>query len=124
MARLDPHSYADDTQPRVVSLSWNARVSFDRRVLDAEATLTLAAPGRGPLDLDTRDLTVRGVRDDQGREVPFVLAAADPILGAKLTLTLAEGTRAVTLSYSTSPEASVSTRTASMRYMRAALNTE
>ncbi|MEZ4391523.1 MAG: M1 family metallopeptidase [Polyangiales bacterium] len=106
MARLDPHSYADDTQPRVVSLSWDARVSFDRRVLDAEATLTLDAPGRGPLDLDTRDLTVRGARDDQGREVPFALAPADPILGAKLTLSLAEGTRAVTLSYSTSPEAS------------------
>lgn len=106
MARLDPHSYADDTQPRVVSLSWDARVSFDRRVLDADATLTLAAPGHGPLDLDTRDLAVRGARDDQGREVPFTLAEADPILGAKLTLSLAEGTRAVTLSYSTSPEAS------------------
>jgi len=42
MARLDPHSYADDTQPKVVSLDWEARVDFPSRTLEAAATLTLA----------------------------------------------------------------------------------
>lgn len=106
MARLDPHSFADDTQPRVTSLSWSARVSFSRRVLDAEATLTLDAPGAGPLDLDTRELSIQRVWDESGREVPFALGEADAILGARLRLTLAAGTRSVTISYRTSPEAS------------------
>ena len=96
MARLDPHSFADDAHPHVRSLHWDARVDFARRVLDAEVTLTLDGPSEGPLHLDTRDLELLSARDDQGRAVPFALDPRDPVLGARLALTLAPGTRAVT----------------------------
>jgi aminopeptidase N len=106
MARLDPHSYADETHPRVASLAWEARVDFASRTLDAAATLELAVPASGPLDLDTRDLVITAVTDDRGRAVPFTLHAAEPILGARLALVLGEGTRAVTVRYRTAPDAS------------------
>ena len=107
MARLDPHSYADDAQPRVTSLDWEARVDFASRTLEATVTLHLAevTPG-GALDLDSRGLAIAGVVDDRGRAVPFVLHDEEPVLGQRLALQLEAGVRAVRVSYRTSPDAS------------------
>ena len=106
MARLDPHSYADETHPRVASLAWDARVDFASKTLDCAATLELTSPAGGPLDLDTRDLAIASVTDDQGRAVPFTLHPAEPIFGARLALALHDGTRSVTVRYTTAPDAS------------------
>lgn len=104
--RIDPHSYTDDAHPKVTALTWNARVDFPSSTLDADATLHLDAPASGPLDLDTRALVITAVTDDQGRPVPFVVHPVDAILGARLSLSLADGTRAVTVRYRTAAEAS------------------
>lgn len=104
--RIDPHSYTDDRHAHVRSLAWEARVDFGSRTLHAAATLHLDAPSAGPLDLDTRALDVAAVTDDRGREVAFVLHPAEAILGARLSLVLAEGTRAVTVRYRTAADAS------------------
>lgn len=74
MARLDPHSYNDSTQPETETLDWKARVDFRTRRLHAEATLTLKEASTGPLDLDTRDLDIRAVVDAQGRPLPYILS--------------------------------------------------
>jgi aminopeptidase N len=104
--RRDPHSYADDAQPRVTALDWTADVDFATRTLTCTATLQLAAPaGGGPLDLDTRDLTIEAVEVD-ARAIAWDLAAPEPILGARLRLELPNGARAVTLRYRTAPTAS------------------
>ena len=110
MARRDPHSYADDAQAQTAHLDWAATVDFATQTLAATATLTFRAPAAGPLDLDTRDLTITAVVDQDQRPVPFALAAPDPILGARLTLTLPPATRAVTLTYRTAPTASENLR--------------
>ena len=89
MARLDPHSYNDDTQVETESLSLIARVDFATKTLHAEATLTFRAPGGGALDLDTRDLAIDAVADQDGRALAFVLHPAEPILGARLAIALA-----------------------------------
>jgi leukotriene-A4 hydrolase len=106
MARLDPHSYNDDSQVETESLALAARVDFDTRTLHAEAELAFRAPGGGTLDLDTRDLAIEAVVDQDRRPLPFVLHPAEPILGARLELTLPPGTRAVRIRYRTSPDAS------------------
>jgi aminopeptidase N len=107
LPRLDPHSYADSSQPAVVALGWRAHVDFAARILDCEARLELAAPAaEGPLDLDTRELAIAGVTDGEGRALRFELAPPDPILGARLRITLAPGTTAVIVTYRTSPSAS------------------
>ena len=106
MARRDPHSYADDTQAETAHLALTATVDFASHTLAATATLTFRAPAGGRLDLDTRELTIEQVVDQDGAAVPFTLHPPEPILGARLELTLAPGTRAVTLTYRTAPTAS------------------
>lgn len=107
MALLDPHSYADDTHPKVTTLAWNAEVDFASRTVRASARLGFDAPAPGGiLDLDSRDLTIEDVRDDKDRAVVFDVGPADPVLGARIRLQLAPGTAAVTLRYRTSPSAS------------------
>ncbi|WP_375757789.1 M1 family metallopeptidase [Corallococcus exercitus] len=106
MARLDPHSYNDSTQPETETLDWKARVDFRTRRLHAEATLTLKEASAGPLDLDTRDLDIRGVVDAQGRPLPYILSPPEPILGSRLRIDLPSGVKQLTVRYRTSPEAS------------------
>lgn len=106
MTRLDPHSYADDTQPSADFLQWTASVDFASRTLSCEATLHLREPAAepGPLDLDTRDLTIGSVSDDGGNALRFDLAGPDPILGQRLRVQLPAGTTQVKISYRTAPE--------------------
>ncbi len=52
MARLDPHSYCDDTQAATESFGLRARVDFATRTIQADVTLGFHAPASGPLDLD------------------------------------------------------------------------
>ena len=106
--RRDPHSYADDEQPRVVRLVWRARVDFPSRTIEADARLILSdmIMLSGPLDLDTRDLTILEVSDGEGRALAFSLGPPDPIRGARLRVELLPGTRAVAIRYRTSPQAS------------------
>jgi leukotriene-A4 hydrolase len=106
MARRDPHSYNDDTQVETAELVLAARVDFASRTLDAEAELVFRAPGAGPLDLDTRDLAIESVVDQDRRPLAFVLHPAEPILGARLAIELPPGTRAVRIRYCTAPGAS------------------
>ena len=107
MARLDPHSYADDTQPRTKSFEWRASVDFAARVLHGEITLRFVEPAAGgPLDLDTRALNIDAVVDANGAPLEHTLHAADPILGSRLEIAVPSGAEAVRIRYRTSPEAS------------------
>ncbi len=106
MARRDPHSYSDDTQPETERLSWKARVDFTERRLHAEVTLTLKQASAGPLDLDTRDLEVDAVVDADGQPLHFLLSPPEPILGSRLRVELRPGVKQLTVRYRTSPQAS------------------
>jgi leukotriene A-4 hydrolase/aminopeptidase len=107
MSRLDPHSYADDTQPRTKSLTWDATVDFQAHVLRAELTLHFTAPAAGgPLDLDTRALAILGVVGPDGAPLEHKLHVADPILGSRLEITVPAGAESIRIRYRTSPDAS------------------
>lgn len=107
MARLDPHSYADDTQPRTESFHWKATVDFSARILSAEVTLKFAEPATGGvLDLDTRDLAIEAIVDSNERSVEYQIHPADPIVGSRLELTLSAGITSVRIRYRTSHDAS------------------
>jgi aminopeptidase N len=101
MARLDPHSYADASQPQVARFTWRARVDFASRTLACEVDLHFAAPSQGAVDLDSRELTIDAVTG-----ASFELFAPEPILGSRLRLTLPAGTTRVTIAYRTAPTAS------------------
>ena len=106
MSRPDPHSYFDATQPAVDSLVLRLHVDFSRRVLSGEAELILARPGGGPLDLDTRDLTIDGIFNEVGVPLQWELAPAEPVLGARLRINLPDGCPRLVILYHTAPDAS------------------
>jgi len=105
MSLPDPHSYFDPDQPRVRRLTLKLDVDFNSQRLDGSVTLDLTAPGKGPLDLDTKGLEIRSARTPDGRAVPFAFGAEEPILGRRLRLDLPVGTSAVTIDYRTGPDA-------------------
>lgn len=105
MARTDPHSYFDDSQPRTRSWSLRLAVDFSRKVISGDATLVLERASGGAFDLDTKALVIRRAVADSGAEVPFELGSDQPVLGRRLRLTLPAGTKSVTISYETSPAA-------------------
>jgi leukotriene-A4 hydrolase len=106
MARLDPHSHADTEQPQQRHLSWTAKIDFEARRLEATANLVLDSDQGGPLDLDTRDLTIEAVTSAEGTPLPWTLAAPRPILGARLRIELPRGANACLIRYRTSSDAS------------------
>jgi aminopeptidase N len=106
VARLDPHSYCDDTQAQTDAFALRATIDFVTRTIHGTVTLTFKVPAAGTLDLDTRDLAIERVVDGAGAPLPFVLHAPDPILGQRLAIELAATTSSIAITYRTSPDAS------------------
>jgi leukotriene-A4 hydrolase len=111
VARPDPHSYRDDTQLVVEHLSWEVRADFGTRTLEAAAELRLRSGNAGsrvagPLDLDTRDLTIASVTAD-GSDTAFQLGPADPVMGSRLRIALPAATAAIRICYRTSVKPSL-----------------
>ncbi|MDE2040234.1 MAG: M1 family metallopeptidase [Elusimicrobia bacterium] len=104
MACPDPHSCFDDSQSRARHWRLRLRVDFERKVLSGEAELRFERPAQGPLDLDTKGLTILSASCREA-DVPFELEGERPILGRRLRLRLPPGTRSVAIRYETSPEA-------------------
>jgi leukotriene-A4 hydrolase len=104
MARVDPHSWADEAQPRQTHLSWTARVNFAARHLACTAELRFDRGGEA-VDLDTRGLQVEGVTSVAGDALPFTLGPTDAILGTRLRVTLPTGDGRCVVHYRTGPEA-------------------
>src|SRR4051812_43414594 len=110
MARLDPHSFSDSDQPETASFTWRAHIDFERQRIEGNVLLELRASAAlergGPLDLDTRGLGIDAVVDDAGRPLGFELGAPDPILGARLRITLPPRTARLRVFYRTAERAS------------------
>jgi leukotriene A-4 hydrolase/aminopeptidase len=105
MALVDPHSHADDAQPRTKHLRLHLAVDFEKKRIDGRAVLELAAPASGPMDLDTKGLTISAVTASGGGEVLFEVGPEDQILGRRLRLKLPPGTNEVLVRYHTAPDA-------------------
>src|SRR4051812_3881958 len=97
--RKDPHSHADSEQPQTARISFDLRVDFGTRTLSGEIELHFRDPGGGPLDLDTRDLSIASVHALDGAPLPFELFPPEPILGARLRVELPSGTRGIRIRY-------------------------
>jgi leukotriene-A4 hydrolase len=104
MARVDPHSFADEAQPRQQHLSWTAKVDFAARRLDCTAELRFDR-GDDAVDLDTRGLEVKAVTTPDGRSLPFALGPSDAILGTRLRVTLPLDGASCLVHYRTGAEA-------------------
>jgi leukotriene-A4 hydrolase len=107
VTRPDPHSFFDPAQPRVRHLEWQLRLDFESQILVAEARLWLER-GNGSttpalLDLDTRELVIERVSDDEGAPLPYELSAPHPFLGQRLRISLRDDVTVLRIRYRTSP---------------------
>jgi leukotriene-A4 hydrolase len=106
MSRHDPHSFADDAQPVGDFLSWRARVDFQRHTLTCESSLRFRQPSSpGPLDLDSRDLDIQSIVDQNEHSLTFEVGAPEAILGSRVRVELPGGTSQIRIAYETKPGA-------------------
>jgi aminopeptidase N len=113
--RPDPHSFSRPDQVRVTHLDWRMEVRFPERRLQGWAMWRIERPGGAPADaplvLDTRGLTIHGVRAASApgvapQAVPYRLGEADPLLGSPLSIDLPADATVVVITYDTAPDAS------------------
>ncbi len=109
----DFHSYSNPAAVRVTNVDLDWTVSFDKKMLQGAATLTVersANAANAPLILDTRDLMIeRAETSADGKTfqtTTYKLGAADKVLGAALTIELPAKAKFVRVFYATSPNAS------------------
>ena len=102
----DPHSYARPDEVAVEHLGLSLAVDFPAKRLSGRASLTIAnTTGADRLYLDARDLDIRKVTLDGGKETTFTLGEPKPFLGSELAIAIEPGTRVVHIDYATRPEA-------------------
>lgn len=111
-APIDEHSYAEPDKVAVGDLALDLAMDFDSKTLAGTATLSLEWKDKAAtaLLLDTRDLTIEKVEGGDGKggwqPLTFKLAAADPVLGSKLSIDTPNRNPQVRVTYRTSPQAS------------------
>jgi leukotriene-A4 hydrolase len=109
---LDEHSYAEPDKVAIEDLQLDLKLDFDTKTIIGTATYTLDWKDKGTkaLQLDTRDLTIETVEgaDAKGAWTPlnFKLAAADAVLGSKLSIETPTRNEQIRVTYKTSPQAS------------------
>jgi leukotriene-A4 hydrolase len=102
----DEFSAARPGEARVRHVALDLVADFSSRTLAGTATLSIARePGAREIVLDTRDLAIESIADDEGRALAHRLGEADPVLGRALHVALGpEGTNLV-IRYRTDPGA-------------------
>ena len=108
----EPHSYANPQQIRVREVALDLAVDFERRRLSGTVDLAIehVDPKARELLLDTRALNIEQVqtRAAKGDWKPagFQLAAADRVLGSRLSIAVPADAQSVRVRYATVPDAS------------------
>jgi aminopeptidase N len=101
----DVHSYAIPAEARVTHVALDLIADFTRKVMRGTTTLDVqAAADAQKIILDTRDLKIASITDQDGKPLPFKVGTNDPIHGAPLTVQL-NGARKLRIAYESAPGA-------------------
>ncbi len=102
----DIHSFAQPEKARVTNISLDLTPDFASHQLRGTARLAIER-GQNPdsIVLDTRDLTIKSVKDASGGALGFKVGAADKLLGAPLAVALPQQGDTIVIEYETSPGA-------------------
>jgi aminopeptidase N len=101
----DVHSFAQPQVARVTHVALDLTADFAAKRMRGSATLDVqAAPGAKEIVLDSKGLEIGSVTNEAGQKLPFAVGAADPNLGAPLTVTL-NGSNRIRISYASAPDA-------------------
>ncbi len=97
----DAHSYSRPNEIRVKHLTWNARVDFDKKIIEATAIYELQhlAPA-DEVVLDVKALNITSVQVDD-IEVKYAVSEEKPFIGASLTIPVKRDSKQIAISYNT-----------------------
>lgn len=102
----DAHSYSEPNEAVVTHLELDLYVNFDQKVLKGIANYKIEATTNAKkIVFDTWKLDVKGVKDGKGNDLAFEVGEFDPTFGSPLTVELLEGTKTISISYLTDPDA-------------------
>lgn len=106
LAGQDLHSYARPAEVRTRHLALDLTLDFENHTAHGSVTHHLErTSAEAPFVLDTQDLDIADITAPDGRVLSFDLAAPDPHLGRRLSVTLPAGVDTVTIRYRTAPTA-------------------
>src|SRR5688500_7454919 len=104
----DTHSYAQPEKARVTNVSLDLTPDFATKKITGTARLAITrAQGADSVILDTRDLTIRSVKDATGVPLGFGLCAGTgkDFMGVRLAVALPATGDTIVIEYETSPNA-------------------
>ncbi len=102
----DLHSFAQPEKARVSNVSLDLTPDFSAHKLRGIARLAIERrENADSIILDTRDLTIKSVRDSRGNALGFKVGATQKLLGAPLAIALPPHGNTIVIEYETSPEA-------------------
>lgn len=97
---VDPHSYSTE-ESKVEHLAWDAQVDFEKQVITATATWTLAKNHGSEVIFDVKALDIEAVKLD-GQEAIWDMEGDDALLGSALIVRdLAPNSKEVQIKYAT-----------------------
>ena len=102
---MDTHSYAQPDKAVVKHLSLDLTADFAAKKIFGTATYDIIVqPGADSIVLDSRDLEIQKVTVDDA-ETPFTLGTSIEWLGQPLSIPVKEGSKKISITYSTRPGA-------------------
>src|SRR5918996_5291106 len=102
----DTASYARPLEARVHHVALDLTVDFDAKRIGGTATLDIdRKPGAREIVLDDKGLEIESIADGSNQPLQYKVGAADPKLGAPLTVALRPETDRLIIKYKSAPDA-------------------
>lgn len=99
MAKIDPHSYYDDSQPKITSFHLKAKIDFEKTKLFCKVVLFFEKEVTGTLKLDSRDLIVKSVSSESGIPLNFRIYPKNKVLGNLFEIDFENPLKSVVVEY-------------------------
>jgi aminopeptidase N len=103
---VDIHSYARPLEARVTHIALDLGIDFATKRVGGTATLNIQAKqGAKEIILDDKGLEIESVADGAGKALGWKVGAADPNLGAPLSIAIGADTKQIVINYKSAAEA-------------------
>jgi leukotriene-A4 hydrolase len=102
----DQHSFSKPNDARVTHLSWNAKVDFDKKIINATATWNIEhADATSQIILDTKGISIEKIAIDGTESTDYKLLGELPIFGRALHIAIKPSTKKIAIQYHTNTNA-------------------
>jgi leukotriene A-4 hydrolase/aminopeptidase len=106
MAKVDPHSFYDDLEPKIKSFDLKMKIDFENQAILSSVKLNFEREVTGKIHLDSRDLQINSVHLEDGTELSFKVDDKKPIVGNLLEIDFSKPSQSVVVNYEVKKESS------------------